>query len=118
MGEEQKNWIDGEVKECLVVKCVAVMHMPLVNNFSEHVMGEYKDLTAQEAEWLKTTLLKNGVKVGYSGHLHYSSDYEIDGWQTVLVGAISSTRNTQSPRFTEMKVYDDGSWENEVKLLN
>lgn len=117
LGEEQKKWIENEAKECQLITCVAVMHMPLWNNFSKHVMGEYLPTTALEAKWLKEMFLKNNVKTGYSGHLHYNSEYEIDGWKTVLVGAISKDRNTQTPRFTEVTVYDDGTIENNVKLL-
>jgi len=29
---------------------------------------------------LKNILVENNVKLGYSGHLHYASDYVIDGW--------------------------------------
>lgn len=117
LGEEQKMWIENEVKECLVIKCAAVMHMPLVNNFSKHIMGEDNQTAAGQVVWLKDKLLANGVKTGYSGHLHYSSDYVIDGWETVLVGAVSTERNTETPRFTEVTVYDDGSIENQVRLI-
>ena len=117
LGVDQKSWIEGEVKECLLIKCVAVMHMPLLNNFSKHVMGEYNAATLAEAGWLKNLLLKNNVKTGYSGHLHYNSDYTIDGWETILVGAISKDRNTETPRFTEMVIYDDGTVENKLHVL-
>ena len=118
LGEEQKKWIENEVQVCRVIKCVVVMHMPLENNFSAHIMGEYLKSTAEEAKWLKSLLLNNNVKTGYSGHLHYNSSYTIDGWQTVLVGAITRDRNTESPRYTEVTVYSDGSMENEVKIID
>jgi len=36
--------------------------------------------------------------------LHYSSSYEIDGIRTYVVGAISQSRNNQTPRYTEFEV--------------
>ena len=117
LGTEQKLWIEGEVAECQKILCLVVMHEPLLNNFSKHVMGEYSSAAAGEAIWLKNILVENGVKIGYSGHLHYASDYVIDGWETVLVGAISKDRNVETPRFTEVVMYDDGSINNQVKIL-
>jgi hypothetical protein len=70
-------------------------------------MGEYSPAAAGEAVWLKNILLENNVRTGYSGHLHYSSDYTIDGWETVLVGAISKDRNVGTPRFTGLSVTGD-----------
>ena len=118
LGEEQKKWIANEVQVCLVMHCVVAFHMPLVNNFSRHLMGEYSSATAIEASWLKDLLIKNNVRTAYSGHLHYSSDYSIDGWETVLVGAITRDRNTESPRFTEVTLFGDGSINNEVKVIS
>ena len=117
LGEEQKIWIGGEVGECVIKKCLAIMHKPLENHFSTHVMGENSKVVTAEAGWLKELFLRNNVRTGYSGHLHYASSYTIGGWETVLVGAISKDRNTETPRFTEVVVYDDGSVSNEVKLI-
>ncbi len=117
LGDGQKRWLGDELPECKIIRCVAVMHMPLLNNFSKHVMGEYSKTTAMEAVWLKNILLENKVTTGYSGHLHYSSSYTVDGWETVLVGAISKERNTQTPRYSEVTVFDDGNVENKVKLI-
>lgn len=118
LGDEQKSWLEGETAECLIKSCLAFMHKPLIHNFSTHVMGENSVKVTAEAKWLRELLVSNGVRIGYSGHLHYASSYTIDGWKTVLVGAISAARNTQTPRFTEVVVYDDGTIENQVKILN
>jgi 3',5'-cyclic AMP phosphodiesterase CpdA len=117
LGDDQKSWIEDEVSECLIKYCLAFMHKPLAHNFSTHIMGENSQKVTGEAEWLMELLVSSGVKMGYSGHLHYASSYTINNWQTVLVGAISAARNTQTPRFTEVVVYDDGSIENNVKLV-
>lgn len=118
LGDEQKKWLETETAECRKIECVAVMHMPLENSLSKHIMGEYSAATATEAGWLKNLLATNGVGTGYAGHLHYSTEYGTEGWQTVLVGAVvSGSRNTESPRFTEVTVDSRGQINNEVKLI-
>ena len=110
--------MESELPECWVVDCIVVMHMPLHNTFSKHVMGEYGEQTVEEAKWLKQKLLENNVKMGFSGHLHYSSHYEIDGWETVLVGAISEDRNVEVPKYTEVILGSDGGLLKIVRIVN
>ena len=104
LGEEQTEWIKGEVAECQVSVCLAIMHKPLNNFFSAHVMGEGNEEVAEEANWLRKLLIDNGVKQIEAGHLHYASSYELEGIRTDIVGAISRERNTQSPRYTELMI--------------
>ncbi|MFA4826679.1 MAG: metallophosphoesterase [Candidatus Shapirobacteria bacterium] len=107
LGWVQTEWLKKEVDECRVWVCVAVMHMPLENNFSEHVMGEGSTAVTAEAAELVKMLKETGVKEIVAGHLHYASAYEIDGMRTILVGSVAEARNTQTPRFTELTVKDN-----------
>lgn len=104
LGEGQTVWIENEVKECRIFTCIAVMHMPLNNNFSAHIMGEGNKKVAGEAANLIKLFQDNGVVELIAGHLHYATSYEIDGVQTTIVGAISRDRNNQTPRYTEFVV--------------
>lgn len=104
LGEEQLEWIRGEVAECRALTCLAIMHKPLNNFFSAHVMGEGDEGVTEEASWLRKLLIDNGVKQIEAGHLHYASSYELEGIRTDIVGAISRERNTQSPRYTELMI--------------
>ena len=104
MNEEQVKWIEEAVAGCKIKTCVAVMHKPLNNLFSSHVMGESNEKAAQQARWLRQLIIDSGVKRVVAGHLHYSSSYELEGIRTDLVGAISVERNTQSPRFMILKI--------------
>lgn len=104
LGEEQIEWIKGEVAECRVLTCLAVMHKPLNNFFSAHLMGEGSEQVTQEAKWLRELLIKSGVRQIEAGHLHYVTSYELEGIRTDIVGAISRERNTQSPRYTELMI--------------
>ena len=113
LGKVQKTWLEGEVGECRWVECVVVMHEPLEHTISTHVMGEDNKAVTVEAGWLKKLLVDNGVKEIFVGHLHYASSYTIGGLKTNLVGAITSEKNYQVPRFTEVGVGESG-WEEKV----
>lgn len=102
--EEQKKWIESEVLECKVFVCVAIMHKPLNNVLSTHIMGENNKKAAEEADWLRKLLVDSGVKRIMAGHLHYASSYELEGIRTDIVGAVSRERNNQSPRYTELMI--------------
>jgi predicted phosphodiesterase len=104
LGSLQTEWLNNEVKECRVWFCVVVMHEPLENNFSEHVMGEGSTAVTLEATNLVKMFREAGVKEIIAGHLHYASAYEVNGMRTMLVGAVVQARNTQTPRFTELTV--------------
>jgi predicted phosphodiesterase len=104
LGEKQKQWLEGELKECRQIRCIAVMHMPIKHNFSTHVMGEDSREVTKEAEKLWQELKESGVKEILAGHLHYSGSYEIEGIRTYVVGAITAERNNQTPRFTEFNI--------------
>ncbi len=116
MEEAQKKWLMTEVQECLVIKCVGIMHMPLSNNFSAHIMGEDSDEAKNDRDWLNKLLVDYKVGTIYTGHLHYSSSYDLEGLTTNIVGAISNDRNTQTPRFVEVS-WDGQTLSNTVKIL-
>jgi predicted phosphohydrolase len=102
LGPDQWQWVEQQVGGCWQIVCLAVMHMPLNNAFSGHVMGEYEPKTATEAGQLLKLLKDNGVKQIEAGHLHYATSYDLDGIRTDIVGAISAERNTQTPRYTQL----------------
>lgn len=104
LDEEQIKWIEGEVSECRVLICVAIMHKPLNNVLSTHIMGENNIKAATEAIWLRDLLINSGVRQIEAGHLHYASSYELEEIRTDIVGAISRERNNQSPRYTELMI--------------
>jgi 3',5'-cyclic AMP phosphodiesterase CpdA len=102
LGSDQKAWLPTAVADCKIVTCIAVMHMPLDNPISAHVMGEYTKSTSGEALWLRDLLVSNGVKDLMAGHIHMSTNYEFGGLRTTLVGAINKDRNTETSRWTEV----------------
>lgn len=107
LGDEQWRWIQNEVRECRKFKCVAIAHMPLNHGTSEHIMGENSDRVTEEAGKLLDLLVSNNVKEMITGHLHYSTSYELQGLRTTIAGAVSRSRNTQGPRYTEFTIQGD-----------
>lgn len=112
--EGQKSWLTEETKECLQVTCLVFMHMPLNHQSSIYVMGQETPAVATQAAQLVKLLVENKVKQVFAGHLHYSSFYELDGLRTTIVGAITSDRNVQSPKFLEVSVSDGNLDQKEV----
>jgi len=115
-GEKQMDWLKEETAECPKIYCLVFMHMPLNHPNSLHVMGEENPLVASEAGEIKELLKKNGVKEIFAGHLHFSSSYEIDGLRTTIVGAVTSDRNLQSPKFLEVQ-WEDGQLKKQEVFL-
>jgi len=66
------------------------------------VMGEDNPKVASEASELIELFLKNNIKEIFAGHLHFSSEYNLGGLHTTIVGAITKDRNLQSPKFLEI----------------
>jgi len=100
--EKQMEWIENEVVECAQITCLVFMHMPLNHPSSVHIMGEDSPEVASQAAELVKLLVENKVKELFAGHLHFSSEYELQGLQTTVVGALTRARNPQSPKFLEV----------------
>lgn len=105
LGEDSQNegvWLRKEIVECLQISCLVFLHIPLNHPRSWHIMGEENLEVALEAkEWVKT-LVENKVEEVFAGHLHFYSQYNLDGLGTTVVGAITANRNPQSPKFLEV----------------
>lgn len=99
---KQRKWIEKEVEECLKIYCLVFMHEPLNHPNSLHLMGEENPKVASEAGELVKLFVRNQVREVFAGHLHFSSSYELEGLKTTIVGAVTSERNFQSPKFLEV----------------
>jgi len=106
--EVQQNWLKDELKECLFVDCLVFMHIPINHPSSIYVMGQDNSLVASQAAELKKLFIENKVKQVFAGHLHFSSAYEFEGLKTTIIGAITSERNFQSPKFLQVEIKKDG----------
>jgi len=116
MGEEQMVWLKNELEECPVFYCLVFTHMPLNHPSSAHIMGEGNAKAASQAAELRKLFLEKKVKEVFSGHLHYSSSYELDGLKTTIVGSLADDRNYQFPRFLEVTKIGEGLEKREVTI--
>lgn len=88
------------------------LHEPLYHPSSDHAMGKVTASLKKQAEDI-SNMLKN-AKVGevFAGDVHSFGRYQDpkSGLKMTVVGALTSTRNTQAPRFAIVDVYNDGSY--------
>ena len=100
---DQKNWIVSELAECKTITCIVVMHRPINNPTSDHIMGEDNSNSAAEAKWLLKLLVDNKIKEIESGHIHHFETYTKGGIKTNLVGA------GEYNRFSEFLIDSSGN---------
>src|SRR3989344_3743795 len=80
---------------------------------SSHVMGEDSRLVADQAKSLMKLLEDAKVDGFFSGDLHFFAQFKSPGdtVKITTVGAVSSERNFQGPRFVIVTVYSDYSFD-------
>ncbi|MBI2017767.1 metallophosphoesterase [Candidatus Daviesbacteria bacterium] len=109
---EQTNWLDAQLEKAKNAKGIFVfLHESLYHPSSDHVMGRVQAELKKQAQNLLFSLKSAGVKTVIAGDTHYFSYYEEP--QTHLpmatIGAITSERNLQTPRFGIGEVLEDGN---------
>jgi len=106
--EKQEKWLESEVEECPQVYCLVFMHIPLNHPKSIYIMGEENPEVASQAANLIKLLSENKIKEVFAGHLHSSSSYILENLATNIVGAITSNRNFESPKYLEVTLEKRG----------
>lgn len=114
IGEEQQKWVTTELEKAKQeqVKAIFVfVHEPLYHPSSDHVMGRIEQSLKSQAKILIHQLKDAGVKKVFAGDIHYFSEYAEPetNLSMVTIGAITTERNPQAPRFAVVSVFDDGS---------
>lgn len=86
--------------------------VPLFHPSSDHIMGKTEPALKKQAEEIVTLAKANNVAEVFAGDTHFSAHYTEprSGLKMTVVGAVTSTRNLQSPRFTIVDVYENGSY--------
>lgn len=112
ISQQQKDWIADELEKANQQRGIFVfISEPLFHPSSDHYMGKVdKDLKVQ-AQSLIYQLKGAGVKKVFAGDVHYFSEYEEPQTKLpmVTVGATTTERNPQAPRYAVVTVYEDGS---------
>jgi predicted phosphodiesterase len=96
-------------------------HEPLYHPVNERQMGQFLTSLASQKEELLVLLCQKKAKLVMSAHLHSFAKYNYscqDGYQLpmVIAPALSRERNFQSPRYLEVKIFNDGSFSEEEIL--
>lgn len=100
----QQAWLDNEITDCPKIYCLVFSHMPLNNYLTAHIMGESNSKIASQAASLVKKFNNNKIKELFAGHIHYLSNYTLDGLQTNTAGAIFTDNNSSAARFLEVEV--------------
>ena len=104
LDQTQSDWIDRQIVDCPKIYCFVFAHMPLNHEYLKHVMGEDNPDIKGQADLLVKKLVEFKVQKLYAGHVHYLSDYELEGLKTYTDGAVYTNKNTTPSRFLEVTV--------------
>lgn len=112
-GSDQLKWVNGELekaKEEKVKGILVFMHEPLYHPSSDHVMGWVEKDLKSEVGQLLFQFKDADVKEVFAGDIHFFSQYSEPktNLEMVTIGAVTSDRNPQAPRFAVVSVLEDG----------
>lgn len=119
----QLKWVEDELERASLEspKLIFVFApTPLFHPSSDHVMGKVTPKLKDQADHLITTFKKKGVDLVFSADTHFFSKFNepSNDLDMLTVGAVTSDRNPQAPRFAMVVILEDGSYnieETEVK---
>ena len=114
LGEVQKNWLKGELDKAISDKSSGIfifLHEPLFHPSSDHIMGRVEQNLKNEAGELIRLFKEKGVRKVLAGDIHFFTEYlePFTQLSMVTIGALTTQRNTQAPRYGIGYVFEDGS---------
>jgi len=116
----QLSWLEDELMRGAEELIFVFAPTPLYHPSSDHVMGKVTPKLTSQAEHLATTFKRAGVDMVFSADTHFYSKFTEpkNELNMMTVGALTSERNPQAPRFAMVEVLEDGNFnvlETEVK---
>lgn len=120
----QLKWVEDELAMTQEVNSPPVTFVfaptPLYHPSSDHVMGKVTPKLTSQAEHLMTSFKRAGVDLVFSADTHFYSKFKEpkNELNMMTVGALTSDRNPQAPRFAMVEVLEDGNFnvlETEIK---
>lgn len=110
---EQSKWVTDELEKTKQEGAKGIfvfVHEPLYHPSSDHVMGWVEKSLKAQAGALMFQLKEVGVVKVFAGDIHFFSEYTEPktGISMITIGAVTSERNPQAPRFAVVSVFDDG----------
>lgn len=110
----QRQWIEEELQRVApTAKATFVFGaIPLYHPSSDHVMGKTEASLKGQADDLLSLFDKYHVKAIFAGDTHFYSSYLEPRYSIPMysIGAVTSNRNPQAPRFVLVDVYDSGDY--------
>ena len=120
----QLQWVEDELSRAETEDAPELTFVfaptPLYHPSSDHVMGKVTPKLVSQAEHLATTFKRGGVDMVFSADTHFYSKFiePKNELSMMTVGAVTSERNPQAPRFAIVEVLEGGEFnviETEVK---
>ncbi len=110
----QLKWIDDELDHLAKEEpklTLVILGTPLYHPSSDHVMGKQNPKLKSQADHLISIFNKYGIAEVFAGDTHFFTRYkEPTNLSMTTVGAVTSDRNPQNPRFALVEVREDGSY--------
>lgn len=112
LDQEQLGWFGRELEKGRgpdFRMIIAFVHEPLSHPSSTHTMGRVNKELKDQARQMLGMLKDGGVSHLFSGDIHFFTqfvDAEV-GLSMTTVGAVTSQRNAQAPRFAVVHIYTD-----------
>jgi hypothetical protein len=110
----QLQWIESELAKAQEEGKLTLIFTstPFAHPSSDHVLGRVNEKLKNQAEHLTSISKKSGVAEIFAGDTHMYSRYTepTNNLKMTTVGAVTSLRNPQAPRFVIVDIYQDGSY--------
>ena len=116
LGDGQINWLRQELERIKNEKTsfiLVMMHEPLYHPSASRIMGKTNPSLKDQARVVMKMLKDANINAIFAGDTHYFTEYN-DFETNILmytIGAITSERNAQTPRFARVTIFSDGSLE-------
>jgi hypothetical protein len=122
LGEAQLNWLRKDLIGNEGKMIFAFMHLPLyhpTNNRTIWEKGGMNSEVKKEVDLVLELFSKYKVKGVFAGDHHFSSNFTepVSGVKMYIVGAVTSSRNLQVPRFNLVTVYKGGDYKVEEIVI-
>lgn len=111
----QLQWIEDELQRATEAGPDLIFVFaptPLYHPSSDHVMGKVTPKLTEQAEHLETLFKRMGVDLVFSADTHFFSSFTEpkNELPMLTVGAVTSEKNPQAPRFAVVDILEDGSY--------
>lgn len=111
----QMNWLENvlaDIESNRPKNTFVFLHEPLYHPTSDRFMGKTKEKIKLQAQRLVEVLKTAGVNEVFAGDVHAYSRYiePKSALKMTTVGALTTERNLQPPRFVMVDVLDSGSY--------